>query len=719
MKAYQKAVAAIALLLATVSASPAQQFNSIPDKTVIGRIGAGSGTGPAQAIPFTTLGAKLSGQLIGGTARMFPHESQTTSPSDCYTLIDPYGNPIACSSSTTTQGLQEFLNATSSKGWPAAVYCQGTYFPSKTEPVYINATTSVTVPVAQDWSFHSYGCNLNFNLTTNSGLIIDSQGASVFDWDGKIVYGINSSNGNTSINPSCAVLIKPQTATADGFPGLYAGYLRIKSPVVNLISGDKATGVVCIDSSTGSTIQQTLDFTEVNGGGAVSSGNAYHGIFLIGATATTGFQQNITRVQQIHGVAADGVNAGWSSSNAAQINSNRWEIGSINGNTSNTRGIDTWSSYDAWDIGRIDNAEGGLQYGILTESTAVNNKFSYGQVSGANTSAVLDGGTCNSFWGTPYTAVALYGLTSGCTKLIAGATASGTLTLPSATDTLVGRATTDTLTNKTLTSPTLTSPTLTSPTLTSPTITGGTINNTVIGGTTPAAGSFTTITASGTVSGAGITSLFAAPPAIGGTTPAAGTFTNLTLTGSSLPANGIYLATTNTLGFAVNSLQALQLRPTTSAVNYAYIKGASTGGGGNRVTYGAAGSDTDVGIDFIAQGAGTINFNGQGSNAGAIARLTTFGAGNANGILITSAASGGSPTIQAQDLGGTGNSNIDLGLGPIGTGTLKLLNSGSFSTNGSVATSLGSVGPTGSHTTVQKWLTIKDSSGTTLYVPAF
>lgn len=45
---------------------------------------------------------------------------------------------------------------------------------------------------------------------------------------------------------------------------------------------------------------------------------------------------------------------------------------------------------------------------------------------------------------------------------------TGTLTLPTATDTLVGRATTDTLTNKTLTSPTLTSPTMTAPALGTP-----------------------------------------------------------------------------------------------------------------------------------------------------------------------------------------------------------------------------------------------------------
>lgn len=57
------------------------------------------------------------------------------------------------------------------------------------------------------------------------------------------------------------------------------------------------------------------------------------------------------------------------------------------------------------------------------------------------------------------------------TPIISSISNTGTLTLPTSTDTIVGRATTDTLTNKTLTSPIINSATINTSTIASPTIT--------------------------------------------------------------------------------------------------------------------------------------------------------------------------------------------------------------------------------------------------------
>ena len=66
MKILRTAIAGI-LALVTATAALAQTFPSVPDRTVIGRIGTGSGSGPSQAIPFATLAAQLNTMTVGVT----------------------------------------------------------------------------------------------------------------------------------------------------------------------------------------------------------------------------------------------------------------------------------------------------------------------------------------------------------------------------------------------------------------------------------------------------------------------------------------------------------------------------------------------------------------------------------------------------------------------------------------------------------------------------
>jgi len=97
-----------------------------------------------------------------------------------------------------------------------------------------------------------------------------------------------------------------------------------------------------------------------------------------------------------------------------------------------------------------------------------NNAASTLTISGAFTTALTVTGTTAVTLPTTGTLATLAGsetLTNKTltTPIIASISNTGTLTLPTSTDTLVGRATTDTLTNKTLTSPVLTTPALGTP----------------------------------------------------------------------------------------------------------------------------------------------------------------------------------------------------------------------------------------------------------------
>ena len=189
-------------------------------------------------------------------------------------------------------------------------------------------------------------------------------------------------------------------------------------------------------------------------------------------------------------------------------------------------------------------------------------------------------------------------------------------------------------------------------------ITGGTINNTVIGGTTPAAGTFTTLNSTSDANfGTGLANYIQARGASAGNTPYVsswGSDTNVNLDS--------YTRGTGSFRFrTASSPTQLQITHTASAVNYVQVTGAATGGS---PTISAQGSDSNASLNYNAKGTGQHFFQTAGANTFQI----NPGNGQINRLRVQSSATGFAPTL---DTVGS-DSNIALALRSTGTGAIDL-----------------------------------------------
>lgn len=223
-------------------------------------------------------------------------------------------------------------------------------------------------------------------------------------------------------------------------------------------------------------------------------------------------------------------------------------------------------------------------------------------------------------------------------------------------------------------------------------ITGGVIDNTAIGATTPAAGTFTALTATGQTSlggAAGAEGLRVTPTASGvnwvqvagctstgfsNTIGAEGASTNIQMLYYSKGVNGHVYRTNGSAGAT-----QLVVAHTSSAVNNVQITGAATGG---QPTISAQGSDTNIGLNFLTKG--TFNYTFQ--TGGGIQFGIAHAASAVNYIRASGSAAGATPLLTSFG----SDTNIALTAQSKGTGAINLAagSSGVNISNGGTVTAV-------------------------------
>jgi hypothetical protein len=202
----------------------------------------------------------------------------------------------------------------------------------------------------------------------------------------------------------------------------------------------------------------------------------------------------------------------------------------------------------------------------------------------------------------------------------------------------------------------------------------------------------------------------------------------LDITGTRIAANGAYginavnanpKITWSNVQFTGNLIANLSANMISTNVYGANGALAVNGSSGLKLTGSTSGSAvaqaSSVGELILSnnQGNQSTFFNDGGHGTAFV--VAGIGSAIANKITAVPGATGNAPVINAS---GT-DTNVNLALTSQGNGVVKFGSSSMFTANGAVGTSMTSVGPTGSHTTVQTWLTIVDNTGTTRYIPCY